>query len=41
MKAISLALYLKICCEYGTLKAIICDEAPAFQSVSIQEYFKA
>ena len=25
----------------GTPKAIICDEAPAFQSVSLQEYFKA
>ena len=37
----AMALYFKICCEYGTPKAIICDEAPAFQSVSLQEYFKA
>ena len=36
-----MALYFKICCEYGTPKAIICDEAPAFQSVALQEYFKA
>ena len=40
-QTIAIALYLKICCEYGTPKAIICDEAPAFQSVSLQEYFKA
>ena len=38
---IAMALYFKICCEYGTPKAIICDEAPAFQSVALQEYFKA
>ena len=40
-KTIAMALYFKICCEYGTPKAIICDEAPAFQSVALQEYFKA
>ena len=40
-QTIAMALYFKICCEYGTPKAIICDEAPAFQSVSLQEYFKA
>ena len=40
-QTIAIALYFKICCEYGTPKAIICDEAPAFQSVSLQEYFKA
>ena len=36
-----MAIYFKICCEYGTSKAIIRDEAPAFQSISLQEYFKA
>ena len=41
VQTIAMALYFKICCEYGTPKAIICDEAPAFQSVSLQEYFKA
>ena len=40
-QTIAIALYFKICCEYGTPKAIICDEAPEFQSVSLQEYFKA
>ena len=40
-QTIAMALYFKICCEYGTPKAIICDEAPAFQSVALQEYFKA
>ena len=40
-QTIVMALYFKICCEYGTPKAIICDEAPAFQSVALQEYFKA
>ena len=40
-QTIAMALYFKICCEYGTPKAIICDEAPAFQSVVLQEYFKA
>ena len=40
-QTIAMALYLKICCEYGTPKAIICDEAPAFQSVALQEYFRA
>ena len=40
-QTIAMVLYFKICCEYGTPKAIICDEAPAFQSVSLQEYFKA
>ena len=40
-QTIAMAIYFKICCEYGTPKAIICDEAPAFQSVSLQEYFKA
>ena len=39
-QTIAMALYFKICCEYGTPKAIICDEAPAFQSVALQEYFK-
>ena len=29
-QTIAIALYFKICCEYGTPKAIICDEAPAF-----------
>ena len=37
---IAIALYFKICCEHGTSKAIICDEAPAFQSVSLQEYLR-
>ena len=40
-QTIAMALYFMICCEYGTPKAIICDEAPAFQSVALQEYFKA
>ena len=40
-QTIAMALYFKICCEYGTPKAIICDEAPAFQSVALQEYFRA
>ena len=40
-QTIVMALYFKICCEYGTPKALICDEAPAFQSVALQEYFKA
>ena len=40
-QTIAMALYFKICCEYGTPKAIICDEAPAFQLVVLQEYFKA
>ena len=40
-QTIAMARYFKICCEYGTPKAIICDEAPAFQSVALQEYFKA
>ena len=40
-QTIAMALYFKICCEYGTPKAIICDEAPASQSVALQEYFKA
>ena len=40
-QTIAMALCFKICCEYGTPKAIICDEAPAFQSVALQEYFKA
>ena len=29
-QTIAMAIYFKICCEYGTPKAIICDEAPAF-----------
>ena len=40
-QTIAMAIYFKICCEYGTPKAIICDEAPAFQSVGLQKYFKA
>ena len=40
-QTIAMALYFKICCGYGTPRAIICDEAPAFQSVALQEYFKA
>ena len=40
-QTIAMALYFKICCEYGTPKAIICDEAPAFTSETMQEYFKA
>ena len=40
-QTIAMALYFKICCEYGTPKAIICDEAPALQSLALQEYFKA
>ena len=40
-QTIAMALYFKICCEYGTPKAIVCDEAPAFQSVALQEYFRA
>ena len=40
-QTIAIALYFKIWCEYGTPKAIICDEAPAFQSVSLHIYFKA
>ena len=35
----AMALYFKICCEYGTPKAIICDETPAFTSETMQEYF--
>ena len=40
-QTIAMALYFTICCKYGTPKAIICDEAPPFQSVALQEYFKA
>ena len=40
-QTIAMALNFKICCEYDTPKAIICDEAPAFQSSALQEYFKA
>ena len=40
-QTIAMALYFKICCEYGTPKTIICDDAPAFQSVALQEYFRA
>ena len=40
-QTIAFDLYFKTCCEYGTPKATICNEAPAFQSVSLQEYFKA
>ena len=36
-----MALYFKICCEYGIPKAIICDEGPAFTSETMQEYFRA
>ena len=39
-QTIAMALYFKICCKYGTPKAIICDEAPAFQLVALKEYFK-
>ena len=39
-QTIAMALYFKICCEYGTPKAIICDEAPAFQSVSCKNISK-
>ena len=34
-QTIAMALYLKICCEYGTPKAIIYDEATAFTSEAI------
>ena len=40
-QTIAVALYFKICCEYGTPKTIICDEAPAFTSITLQEYFKS
>ena len=40
-QTIAVALYFKICCEYGTPKTIICDEAPAFTSIPLQEYFKS
>ena len=41
MQTIAVSLYFKICCEYGTPKTIICDEAPAFTSITLQEYFKS
>ena len=37
-QTIAMAIYFKICC---TPKAIICDEAPAFTSETMQEYLKA
>ena len=40
-QTIAMALYCKMCCEYGTPKAIICDQALAFTSETMQEYFKA
>ena len=33
------ALFYKVICVYGTPKAIICDEAPAFTSTLMQAYF--
>ena len=33
------ALFYKVICVYGTPKAIICDEAPAFTSTLMQSYF--
>ena len=35
------ALYFKVICIYGTPKAIICDEAPAFTSDLMKAYFHA
>ena len=35
------ALYFKIICIYGTPKAIICDESPAFTSDLMKAYFHA
>ena len=35
------ALFFKIICQFGTPKAIICDEAPAFTSELMMSYFHA
>ena len=35
------AIFLRIICEYGTPKAIICDEGPAFTSDLMKMYFHA
>ena len=35
------AIFFKIICEYGTPKAIICDEGPAFTSDLMKMYFHA
>ena len=37
-QTIAVALYFKICWEYGTPKTIICDDAPAFTLITLQEY---
>ena len=33
-QTIAMAIYFKICCEYGTPKAIICDEAPVISKLT-------
>ena len=35
------AIFFRIICEYGTPKAIICDEGPAFTSDLMKIYFQA
>ena len=35
------AIFFRIICEYGTPKAIICDEGPAFTSDLMKMYFHA
>ena len=38
-QTIAEALYFKIICKYGTPKAVICDEGPAFTSDLMKAYF--
>ena len=38
-QTITEALYSKIICKYGTPKAVICDEGPAFTSDLMKAYF--
>ena len=38
---IAYAIFFRIICEYGTPKAIICDEGPAFTSDLMKMYFHA
>ena len=35
------AIFFRIICEYGTPKAVICDEGPAFTSDLMKMYFRA
>ena len=35
------AIFFRIICEYGTPKATICDEGPAFTSELMKMYFHA